>query len=58
LYLNTGGSILIASIFHSVYDVAVIMAGRFPGTVFSFQVLMVVMMVISLGFALGLLKAA
>jgi uncharacterized protein len=47
LYLNTRGSILIASLFHAVYDVTVIMAGNLIGNLFSFRVHMIILIIIA-----------
>jgi len=48
LNLHTGGSVLIASIFHSVYDMVAIVAGGLPGNLFSFRIHMVVWIVAAL----------
>jgi membrane protease YdiL (CAAX protease family) len=42
LYMHTDGSVLIASIFHAVYDMAAIIAGGLPGDLFSFRIHMLV----------------
>jgi membrane protease YdiL (CAAX protease family) len=45
LHINTGGSVLIASLFHSVYDMVAMLAGGLSGNLFSFRVHMLVWIV-------------
>jgi membrane protease YdiL (CAAX protease family) len=45
LHIHTGGSVLIASLFHSTYDMIAILAGGLPDNLFSFRVHMLVWIV-------------
>jgi membrane protease YdiL (CAAX protease family) len=45
LYIYTDGSVLIASIFHSVFDMVAMVAGSLPGNLFSFRTHMMVWIV-------------
>ena len=48
LHFNTRGSLLIASLFHAVYDVTVILSSSLLGDFFSFQAHMIVLILIAL----------
>ena len=48
LYLHSSGSVLIASLFHSVYDIVAMLAGGLPGNLFSFRTHMLVWVVAAL----------
>jgi membrane protease YdiL (CAAX protease family) len=42
LHINTGGSVIIASLFHATYDMVAIIAGGLPNNLFSFRTHMLV----------------